>query len=67
MPTSLRESWIISQDISIDDSVFLSGPGLVDTGTMLVYLAGEEFGNYLGLTGGSYIPEKNLISFTAEQ
>jgi len=60
-------SWIISQDISVDGTSFLSGPGLVDTGTILVYLAGDEFGNYMGLTGGSYVPEKNLVSFTAEQ
>lgn len=60
-------SWYISQNISIDGNTFLSGAGIVDTGTILVYLAGTEFGNYMSLSGGSYVREHNLVSFTPEQ
>lgn len=64
---SSEDSWYISQNISYDGTTFLSGSGIVDTGTILVYLAAGEFEAYMAATGGTYESAHNLVSFTPEQ
>lgn len=60
-------SWYINQDIAYGNTTFLSGSGIVDTGTIMVYMSINEFEGYLTMSGGSYNSSINLISFTPEQ
>ncbi|KAF7966324.1 hypothetical protein HWV62_39166 [Athelia sp. TMB] len=60
-------SWYISQNITYGNTTILSGSGIVDTGTIMVYMSINEFEGYLQNSGGSYNTTENLISFTPAQ
>lgn len=59
--------WYISASMAYDNSTFLTGAGLVDTGTILIYLSEPQFSTYLSATGGVYNSTIHMVSITKAQ
>ncbi|KZP27550.1 aspartic proteinase [Athelia psychrophila] len=59
--------WYISSSMAYGNDTFLTGSGLVDTGTILIYLSEPQFSTYLQGTGGTLNTTLNLIEVTPAQ
>ena len=53
--------------MAVGNSTFLTGSGLVDTGTILIYLSEPQFNGYLIAANASYQPSYGMVSITEEK